>query len=121
MSKEDIFGAHLNNVCPTALVEDFTASSQEMAQSMAKQLLDKKLIACANLLPPHKSIYQWEGQLCQEEEHIVILKSRKSLAQKVETEIKNIHPYECPCILQFESSQSNREFYQWLLAQTGHD
>ena len=90
----------------------------ETGSSIAKALLKKKLIACANILPPHKALFMWDGEAKEESENLMIVKTRKEKAEVVEAEIKSLHPYECPCVLQIDSLSANTEFAQWVHEQT---
>ncbi|MCJ8276460.1 MAG: divalent-cation tolerance protein CutA [Bdellovibrionales bacterium] len=94
-----------------------TVPSVKVGQNIAKELLDKRLIACANILPAHNAIYKWEGELKNESEHIMIIKTHRQHQLPVETQIKVLHPYDCPCILTLRSSQANPEFAQWIESQ----
>lgn len=85
---------------------------------IAKTLLEKKLIACGNVLPAHTAVYHWEGAIKEDSEHILILKTRKGLAHKVHDEVKKLHPYDCPCILQITPSDVNAPFVEWMNQQT---
>lgn len=95
-----------------------TVPNKETAKTLAQTLLSEKLIACANFLPTHIAFYEWQDQIQEEQEHIMILKTKKSLAQKVEAKLKELHPYTCPCLLQIETSASNQEFLEWVNRQT---
>ena len=95
-----------------------TVSSREMALPIAKSLLEKRLVACANILPAHTALYYWNEKLQTENEHILILKTTQTRALQVESELKHLHPYESPCLLQFEASASNQKFYDWVKEQT---
>lgn len=95
-----------------------TIPHTETGTQMAEKLFEKNLIACANILPAHQSVYRWEGKLQQQSEHLMIIKTRKALAQKVETEITAMHPYDCPCILQLTPTHVNEPLMQWVQEET---
>lgn len=86
----------------------------EVAENIATTLLNENLIACANILPPHKALYRWEGKTVEDEsEHVMILKTVESKAKAVEEKIKALHPYECPCIAQIKASDCNADYLNW--------
>lgn len=95
-----------------------TVPHNDTGVSIAKELLNQKLIACGNVLPAHIAVYEWEGKINEESEHILILKTRKELAEKVEAEVLRLHPYECPCIAQIPIEKANPDFMDWLHQQT---
>lgn len=88
--------------------------NESAGEKIAKQLIEKKLIACANIFPSHKAVYQWQNQLQIESENIMILKTTKDLCKQVEQIIAEIHPYETPCIIQLSPTGCNPEFLHWV-------
>jgi periplasmic divalent cation tolerance protein len=85
--------------------------SIDEAKKLAHALLEKKLIACANILPGMVSIYEWKGSLHDDSECLALFKTTKERAQEVETLLTSLHPYEIPAILQFEASKVNEDFF----------
>lgn len=92
-----------------------TCPSSKVAEFLAKESLKKKLSACANIIPNMKSFYLWKGNIESSKECILILKSRKTLAKKLEKFILSKHPYECVCILKINVSKSHIAYEKWLL------
>ena len=90
---------------------------QKTGESIAETLFNEKLIACANILPPHIALYEWKGQLTKESESIMILKSRRSLKPAIQAEVEKLHPYDCPCILTIDPD-TNPAFLDWVEKQT---
>lgn len=105
--------------CSQSLVLFYvTVPHTETGTQIAKQLMSKKWIACANVLPAHVAVYEWEGKVVEDSEHVLILKTHPEHATKVEAEIIKMHPYDCPCILQIKPSQANAPFLEWVNQQT---
>ena len=96
----------------TFLVFYTTYPDENTARSIAAQLLNQRLIACANIFPI-QSAYWWEGALQQEGEWVAVLKTRLALEQAVEAALLEIHPYETPCIMRFET-RANAAYAQWI-------
>ncbi len=92
--------------------------SKESGLKLAKGLLQENLIACANLMPPHLALYKWDGELQEDSEHIMILKTTAAAAHKVEALLTERHPYDCPCILQITPSKTSQAFLDWANQQT---
>ncbi len=80
---------------------------------LARTLLAEKRIACANLLPPHRSFYRWEGKFCDESEQLLLLKSSADQLEALSQRIEELHPYDCPCVLQLPV-QANELFANWV-------
>ena len=95
-----------------------TLPHTESGTQIAKKLLEDKLIACANILPSHTSVYEWDGKIVEENEHVMILKTRAELAQKVEEVVSTMYPYDTPCILQINTEGVNSPFSEWINQQT---
>ncbi|NQV08275.1 divalent-cation tolerance protein CutA [Candidatus Woesearchaeota archaeon] len=89
-----------------------TNPTKEKAKEIAKHLLDKKLIACANLIDSN-SLYKWEGELKDENEVILLAKTTEDKFEEVKKEVKKIHPYDIPCILKIPA-EANKEYSEWL-------
>ena len=92
--------------------------THEEALACAKELVSQKLIACANIIDGATSIYQWEGELRQDSEVLLIAKTSDFKAQEVIAAIKKMHPYELPCILSFEAGAGFLPFLDWVMQQT---
>ena len=95
-----------------------TIPNEKTGQEIANNLLNKKLIACANIFPTHTSIYSWDGEIKNEKEQVMILKTLSEKALATEAEIKSLHPYECPCIVQIKAETANEDFLNWVSKQT---
>lgn len=92
-----------------------TAGTEPEAAKIARYLLQKKLIACANIFPV-QSLYRWKGKIQEEREIVIILKTVASKANKVKTEIEKIHSYSIPCIIEM-SVKPNEKYGKWLEGQ----
>jgi len=94
-----------------------TAPSEEEAKRMARELIGKKLVACANIFPI-SSMYRWKGELQEEREVAMILKTSAERVEEVIRELRRIHPYELPCILSLSVSGGLPEFLRWVEEET---
>ncbi|GAB4492328.1 MAG: divalent-cation tolerance protein CutA [Saprospiraceae bacterium] len=93
-----------------------THPDEATARRIAEHLVQKRLVACANIYPI-ASAYWWQGSVQHEGEWVSILKTRLELEQKLETEIQKIHPYEVPCILRYEV-RANEAYEKWIISET---
>ncbi|HNT33862.1 MAG TPA: divalent-cation tolerance protein CutA [bacterium] len=90
-----------------------TNPSCEQARTLAKHLIEKRLIACANIYSGVTSLYRWKGTLAEESECVMIGKTQEALFDSVRREVERVHPYEIPCILKIPVS-ANEAFLNWL-------
>lgn len=93
-----------------------THPSEEVARQVAAHLLEKRLVACANIFPI-ASAYWWQGDLTSEGEWVTLLKTRSDLWQAVSEEIEAVHPYELPCIMRWEAA-ATPAYEAWVAEQT---
>lgn len=86
----------------------------EGAKNLSGKLVESSLAACVNVLPPMISIYQWQGELVQGDEHLLIIKTRAALYDRVETAILEQHPYELPEIIAVPVSTGLPGYLGWI-------
>ena len=91
-----------------------TFSSRLEAEKIAKFLIKKRLAACVQILPKMESIYFWKHKIHKNKEHLMIIKSRKSLFEKVTKLIQENHSYETPEILALPVIKGSSDYLQWL-------
>ncbi len=89
------------------------ANSQE-AEKVAMELLNDKLIVCANMFPQVSSIYLWKGKIHSGNETVVIMKSRNELADKIIERIETRHSYNQPVIAIIPVTKVNKSFSDWV-------
>lgn len=90
-----------------------TAGKKKDAERIAKYLLQKKLIACANIFPI-ESHYWWQNKIEYAKEYAMILKTMAKNYQKIEQAVKKIHPYNCPCLVILELKGGYRPYLDWI-------
>ncbi len=98
----------------SAILVYVTCSSQDEARILATRLLQENLVACANILPPHTAVYEWNGKTEMEEETAMLLKSTSDLYDKLENAIRSNHSYDVPCIIQIPIEKGYKPFVDWI-------
>jgi len=93
-----------------------TAGERE-ARGIAQALVMQHLAACVNIIPV-ESVYRWEGKLCEDREHLLIIKTVTSNADSVMHEIRNLHSYELPEMIVLPVSGGYHPYLQWLAEET---
>lgn len=96
-----------------------TAGTLEEAKIIGRTLVESKLAACVNILDPMTAIYEWEGEIREEREVVVIAKTVNTKVCDLITKVKSIHSDECPCILALPVADGNMGFLSWIDRQTG--
>ncbi len=90
-----------------------TAASRQEAEAIAIALVQSHLAACVSLLPIH-SIYTWEGELHQEEEWQLLIKTDLAQFQRLETKIREFHSYEVPEIIALPLVAGSQPYLKWV-------
>lgn len=91
-----------------------TTSGEEESKQIAKTLLEERTVACANIIPSMKSFYWWEGEIEEDTESILILKTRSDKLDTLIKRVKDLHSYELPCILEISIQNGSKDYLKWL-------
>jgi periplasmic divalent cation tolerance protein len=91
------------------------------ARAAGRKLVEAGLCACVNVIPGMQSIYRWEGKIEEAEEAVMIVKTRRSLAERVIAAVKAGHPYDTPAALVLPILGGSQPYIDWLLAETNKD
>lgn len=96
------------------LVVYITVPSSETGEKIVNTLVEKRLAAGASIVPGLSSVYHWQGKICNETELLLIAKTRDSLFERLEQEVKSIHPYQVPEIIALPIIKGSREYLDWI-------
>lgn len=91
-----------------------TCKDKQQAQSIAKQLIAEKLVACANIIEGMTAIYEWQGELIEDTESILIVKSKASLFSLIEKAVLALHTYDIPCIVAYPIVEGHLPYLDWV-------
>ncbi len=95
-----------------------TAGNEEEAAKIGRTLVEERLGACANIVPRIRSIYRWKGEIYDEQECLIIIKTRTSLFPALEKRVKELHSYEVPEIISFPVARGLPQYIEWVLGET---
>ena len=88
------------------------------AERIGRELLERRLCACVNILPGMFSLYRWQGALERGEETVMIIKTRAALAEPVRAAVRELHSYTTPAILVLPIESVDPNYGEWLLTET---
>ncbi len=95
-----------------------TTSSEQEAERIADDLVQSRLVACANIVRGIRSIFRWKGAVQKEEESLLILKSRSERFRLIEERISALHSYETPEVISLPVLDGSSPYLQWIRAET---
>ena len=96
-----------------------TASGSEEAARIGKELVSRRLAACANVYEGMTSFYRWEGREQEDREAGLILKTRESLLPELDKAVKELHSYSCPCVIAVPVIYADKDYADWIVSETG--
>jgi periplasmic divalent cation tolerance protein len=94
-----------------------TTGSEEEAEKISNELLERRLAACANIFPI-RSMYWWKGEIERSREFAIIFKTRTELLTDAMAAIKEQHSYEVPCLMCYEYVQGDKDYLSWIEEET---
>lgn len=97
-----------------------TTTDEAEAKMIARALVGERLAACANVLGSIDSLYWWQGKVCEDKEVALLLKTTAERKTELINRIKELHSYECPCVVCLPIADGNHDFLNWIAAETGH-
>jgi periplasmic divalent cation tolerance protein len=95
-----------------------TTSSTEEALRIGRDVVALRLAACANVLPGVTSVFRWQGEVQEDGETALILKTRSELVEPLTKRVKELHSYDCPCLVALPIAGGNPDFLQWIAEET---
>jgi periplasmic divalent cation tolerance protein len=91
-----------------------TTDTLELAQEIASALVQAHAAACVNIVPGIRSIYVWEGEKCDEQECLLLIKSTSEKFEAVRARIHQLHSYKVPEIIAVPISAGDPAYLAWL-------
>ena len=100
---------------PVIIVSTFP--SKQSVNSIADLLVKKKLAACVNIIKI-SSIYTWKGKIENQNEYLALFKTTKKNQSVLKKELKKLHPYDVPEIVEINVESINQPYMKWLVDST---
>ena len=96
-----------------------TVDSVELGRKIAGALVDAGLAACVNIIPGVRSVYRWQGKICDEEELLLLIKTTAARFDEVRRLIRSLHTYQVPEVISLPIGAADRDYISWLCEQVG--
>jgi len=94
-----------------------TTDSMELAKKIASALVEAKEAACVNIVPGIRSIYRWEGKVCDEGEFLLLIKSAAEKFESIRSRIRMLHTYQVPEVIALPIIAGDPAYISWLHSQ----
>jgi periplasmic divalent cation tolerance protein len=91
-----------------------TAPSEEEAAKMAKALVEERLAACANIVKGVRSIYRWEGEVQDDPEVLMLIKTTGERFEALKSRVKALHSYSVPEVIALPIVKGLEAYLEWI-------
>ena len=98
-----------------------TVGTEDEANRLARELVSRRHAGCVNILPVARSVYRWQGKVCEDSEFLLIIKSTAEEYPAIEVAIRELHSYELPEILSFQVTDGEPGFLKWIAESVSKD
>jgi periplasmic divalent cation tolerance protein len=96
------------------IVVFITASGEDEAARIAKTLVESRLAACVNIIKNVRSIYRWKGNIEDDPEVLMVVKTRKVHFDVLKRKVKELHSYEVPECIALPVVAGSEDYLKWL-------
>ncbi len=83
-------------------------------KKIARALVESRLAACVNVVPGLTSLYWWQGEIQEDQEELLIVKTRADVLDRLVAEVKRIHPYSVPEVIALPILGGNPDYMRWV-------
>jgi periplasmic divalent cation tolerance protein len=94
-----------------------TAGSREEAERLAEALVGERLAACVNIVGPIRSIYRWQGEVCRDDEQLLLIKTTRPCCEALERRVRELHSYDVPEVIVLPIESGSSPYLAWLREQ----
>ena len=96
------------------IVVFITASKEDEAVTIARALVEDRLAGCVNIVRNIRSIYRWQGNIEDDNEVLMIAKTKKKLFKALEKKVEELHSYDVPEIIAMPIAEGSNDYLKWL-------
>ena len=95
-----------------------TCPNSDVAGALARQLVECQLAACVNILPEIRSIYRWQGEVQDDAESLLLIKTKRAVVGELQQWLLEHHPYDEPEIIAVPVTEGSPGYLEWVIAET---
>ncbi len=101
-----------------AIVIFCTVPTKDDAKKISNAIVSERLAACVSIVDKVHSVFSWNSELCNENEMLLIIKTRRELFDKIEAVIKALHSYNVPEIIALPVIVGSEDYLGWIAHET---
>ena len=95
-----------------------TASNEDEAARLGQTIVSERLAGCVNIIRSIRSIYRWQGRIEDEQEVLLIIKTKRALFERLQVRVKELHSYSVPEIIGLPLAGGSEQYLDWLRQET---
>jgi periplasmic divalent cation tolerance protein len=95
-----------------------TVPSRDAGEAMAEALVGEQLAACVNIIGPIRSIYRWQGEICRDDEQLLLIKTTTDRFAALAARVRALHTYDNPEVIALPVEQGAAAYLDWVVANT---
>jgi periplasmic divalent cation tolerance protein len=98
-----------------------TTRNTDEAKIIGKALVTERLAACVNIVDGMHSLYWWDNEIQEGHETILIAKTSETKLNKLTERVKDLHSYDCPCVVYLPIENGNKDYINWIVDETNKE
>jgi periplasmic divalent cation tolerance protein len=91
-----------------------TVASRADGERIAESLVGEQHAACVNIVGPIRSVYRWQGEVCRDDEHLLLIKTTDTGYAALEARVKELHTYDVPEVIALPIDRGSSAYLEWL-------
>ena len=104
---------------PDSVIVVFITTPPDQASGIAQHLVENRLASCVNIIPEVRSVYRWEGNVENDAECLLVVKTTKVMFEVVSRAVRDIHPYSVPEIISLPLVDGYDGYLRWVRENVG--
>lgn len=91
-----------------------TIDSAEAARTLSRALVERRVVACINIVPNVLSVYRWKGEVEETSEHLLLMKTRADAFDSLSKALAELHPYDVPELIAVPIERGSGDYLEWV-------
>ncbi len=91
-----------------------TVGDEPTAARLARALLERRLVACVNVVAKVRSFYHWKGAIEEDDEHLLLMKTRAECYEALRGALDGLHPYDVPELIALPIEKGSAAYLGWI-------